>query len=220
MRKIAYLTLTAMLILAATGCREGSKTADGRCHIYGTIDEKYNDKRIFLVPLTGPATAATVDSIEVKDGKFEFHPDTLMMAKILMDYHYRLGIQPLLVVVEPGEVKVSIDSISHASGTPLNDSLEHWKVITEQHNQQMMLMRKTIKGLELQGDSLRAKAVKERSDSFHLAYKQLTRRMAKNMEGSMLGGFLKELYPLTYKRSYPNGRVVTMNADTNEEIAE
>jgi len=28
------------------------------------------------------------------------------------------------------------------------------------------------------------------------------------------------MYPLTYVRKYPDGRSVTINADTNEEIAE
>ena len=31
---------------------------------------------------------------------------------------------------------------------------------------------------------------------------------------------LNSLYPLTYKRQLPDGRIVTMNADTNEEIPE
>jgi len=44
--------------------------------------------------------------------------------------------------------------------------------------------------------------------------------MAKNLEGSVLGDFLKDMFPLTYKRQMPDGRVVTMNADTNEEIPE
>jgi hypothetical protein len=44
--------------------------------------------------------------------------------------------------------------------------------------------------------------------------------MAKNLEGQVLGDFLKGLYPLTYKRQMPDGRIVTMNADTNEVIEE
>ena len=44
--------------------------------------------------------------------------------------------------------------------------------------------------------------------------------MAKNLEGQVLGEFLKGLYPLTYKRKFPDGRIATINADTNEEIPE
>ena len=44
--------------------------------------------------------------------------------------------------------------------------------------------------------------------------------MAKSLEGSVLGNFLKNMYPMTYKKKMPDGRIVTINADTNEEIAE
>ena len=200
------------------GCQQVN---DGKCHIEGTVNgEQYEGKRIFLVPNSGPATMETVDSIEITNGKFHFEPDSMQMYKILLDYHYRMGLQPLLVVGEPGTVKVTIDSISHATGTPQNDSLEQWKVQTEIHNRQMSLMRRNIAGLKKQGDSVQANYIQQRADSFHLVYKNYTRQMAKNLEGQVLGDFLKGLYPLTYKRKFPDGRIVTMNADTNEEIPE
>ncbi len=194
---------------------------DGKFHVEGVVNgEQYEGKRIFIVPLYGKKTAEYVDSMEIKDGKFHFTKDTMQMYKILLDYHYRLGVQPLLVVGEPGTIHVTIDSISHAVGTPQNDSLEQWKVRTEIHNQQLGKMRKNIVDLQKQGDTVQAKYLTQRADSFHLVYKNYTRRMAKNLEGSTLGDFMKDLYPLTYKRKYPDGRVVTINADTNEEIPE
>ena len=200
------------------GCQQAN---DGKCHIEGTVNgEQYEGKRIFLVPNSGPATMETVDSMEIKDGKFHFEPDSMQMYKILLDYHFRFGLQPLLVVGEPGTIHVTIDSISHATGTPQNDSLEQWKVQTEIHNHQMGLMRRNIAGLKKQGDSVQAKYIQQRADSFHLVYKNYTRQMAKNLEGQVLGDFLKGLYPLTYKRQMPDGRIVTMNADTNEVIEE
>ena len=194
---------------------------DGKFHVEGVVNgEQYEGKRIFIVPLYGKKTAEYVDSMEIKDGKFHFTKDTMQMYKILLDYHYRLGIQPLLVVGEPGTIHVTIDSISHAMGTPQNDSLEQWKMRTEIHNQQLGKRRKNIVDLQKQGDTVQAKYLTQRADSFHLVYKNYTRRMAKNLEGSTLGDFMKDLYPLTYKRKYPDGRVVTFNADTNEEIPE
>ena len=60
--------------------------------------------------------------------------------------------------------------------------------------------------------------LQQRADSFHLVYKTYTRQMAKNLEGQVLGEFLKGLYPKTYLRKYPDGRVVTIDADTNKEM--
>ena len=216
-KKVLPFYLFTLLLLFGS-CQQSN---DWKCHIEGTVNgEQYEGKRIFLVPNSGPATMETVDSMEIKDGKFHFEPDSVQMYKILLDYHYRIGLQPLLIVGEPGTINVTIDSISHATGTPQNDSLEQWKIQTEIHNRQLGMMRKNMAELNKRGDSLQAKYIQQRADSFHLVYKNYTRQLAKNMEGSVLGNFLNSLYPLTYKRQLPDGRIVTMNADTNEEIAE
>ena len=191
------------------------------CRIQGVVNgEQFEGKRIFLVPFTGPKSAETVDSMEIKDGKFHFETDSMQMYKILIDLRFRVGIQPLLVIGEPGEVKVVIDSVSHAVGTPQNDSLEKWKVRTEIHNRELSKMRRYIADLQQQGDTVRAKYIQQRADSFHLVYKNYSRQMAENLKEGVLHDFLKNMFPLTYQRKYPDGRVVTMNADTNEEIPE
>ena len=213
-----FLPLYLLTFLLLSACQQVN---DGKFHVEGVVNgEQYEGKRIFIVPLYGKKTAEYVDSMEITSGKFHFTKDSMQMYKILLDYHYRMGIQPLLVVGEPGTIKVVIDSVSHASGTPQNDSLEKWKVRTEMHNRELGKMRKFIVDLKKQGDTVQAKYIAQRADSFHLVYKNYTRRMAKNMEGQTLGDFLKDMYPLTYKRKYPDGRTVTINADTNEEIPE
>jgi len=218
MKKIFLLGMMMVAVAIIYSCQQ---PGDGKCHINGTVNgEQYEGKRIFLVPFSGPATAETVDSMEITDGKFHFTADSLQMYKILLDYHYRFGLQPLLVVGEPGNITVTIDTISHAIGTPQNDSLEQWKIRTENHNLELAKMRKDINTKNKIGDSIQAKQLQQQADSFHLAYKNYSRQMAKQLEGTVLGNFLKERFPLTYKRTYPDGRVVTMNADTNEEIPE
>ncbi len=222
MRKILLCFVAMVAIMIFFSCQQKS---DGLCHIEGVVNgEQYEGKRIFVVPMFGPKTAEYVDSMEITNGKFsftkDFTKDSMQMYKILLDYHYRFGLQPLLIVGEPGTIRITIDSISHATGTPQNDSLEKWKVQTEIHNLQLGRMRKNITELQKTGDTAQANYIKQRADSFHLVYKNNTRRMAKNLEGSVLGNFLKTMYPLTYKKKMSDGRIVTMNADTNEEIPE
>ena len=167
-KKVLPFYLFTLLLLFGS-CQQSN---DGKCHIEGTVNgEQYEGKRIFLVPYSGPATMETVDSMEIKDGKFHFEPDSVQMYKILLDYHYRMGLQPLLIVGEPGTINVTIDSISHATGTPQNDSLEHWKVLTDIHNRQLGMMRRNIANLKIRGDSMQAKYIQQRADSFHLVYK-------------------------------------------------
>jgi hypothetical protein len=218
MRKILLCFIALAAVTMMFSCQSAN---NGKCRINGVVNgEQYEGKRIFLVPMYGPKTAEYVDSMEITNGQFHFEPDSAQMYKILLDYHYRFGLQPLLIVGEPGTIEVIIDSISHATGTPQNDSLEKWKVQTEIHNMQLAKMRKNIADLQMKGDTVQAQYLAQRADSFHLAYKNYTRRLAKNLKEGVLYDFLKEMYPLTYQRKYPDGRVVTINADTNEEIKE
>ena len=214
MRKILLCFIALAAVTMMFSCQSAN---NGKCRINGVVKgEQYEGKRIFLVPMYGPKTAEYVDSMEITNGQFHFEPDSAQMYKILLDYHYRFGLQPLLIVGEPGTIEVIIDSISHATGTPQNDSLEKWKVQTEIHK--MAKMRKNIADLQMKGDTVQALYLAQRADSFHLAYKNYTRRLAKNLKEGVLYDFLKEMYPLTYQRKYPDGRVVTINADTNEEL--
>ena len=214
MRRILFFIMMALIAMMVVSCQNSRE-----CRIHGTVvGEQYEGKRIFLVPFTGPATAETVDSIEIKDGKFEFTPDSMQMYKILLDYHYRFGTQPLIVIAEPGDIQVRIDTISSAVGTPQNDSLQVWKELTEAHGREYGALNRLIAAKKQHNDTIEAAKIKEQARKIHLVYKNRSRAMAANMEGTILGDFLKGMFPLTYQRKYPDGRIVTMNADTNEPV--
>ena len=192
---------------------------DTTCRIHGTVGiEHLNGKRIFLVPLFGPQTAEYVDSVVIKDGKFEFTTDSAKMFKILVDYHYRAGVQQLLVVGEPGDILVNIDSVSSAGGAPQNDSLQAWKELTEQHNRDNAMYSRTIHMLRECNHTEEATQKEQELREVHLAYMNRTRQMAANMKGTTLGDFLEGLFPATYERQMPDGSIVTIDTDTNEPI--
>ena len=204
MRKIMRLPIVALLLVAVASCDGRQEPSASLCRIHGVApNPNLEGKQIFLVPLTND-TRWNVDSVVIRDGRFAFERDTLMMAKIIIDYHFRQGFQPLLVVVEPGDIHVEIDSISSAHGTPQNDSLQMWKQITEAHNARQFALRKDGRVAE--------------ADSLHLAYKRYTRQLATHLREGVLHDFLENLYPLTYQKQMPDGRIVTVNADTHEEM--
>jgi len=216
MKKLLLFSILAILGLTWVGC--DNKDAS-KCHISGTIPAEYNGKRIFLVPFTD-SRREVVDSVVIEDGKFEFTRDTVMLAKILLDYHFRMGVEPLLVIVEPGEVKVSIDSVSHAGGTAQNDSLEQWKVRKQSHDQEMIRMNIMIEKLKKDGKTQEADTLKQEKDRFHLAFKNYTRQMVVNLKEGVLHDFLNGFYPKTYKRKMPDGKEMIIDADTNEPISQ
>ena len=120
---IGMMTVASMMVMA--GCKTATKEI---CRIHGTMESsRWDGKKIFLVPMFGLQDAAHVDSVVIKDGKFEFTADTTEMKVIRVDYHYRDGVQDLLVVSEPGDIKVTVGANSISGGTPQNDSLQVWK---------------------------------------------------------------------------------------------
>ncbi len=120
---LGLLTVVSMVVMA--GCQSPNKQL---CRIHGKMESgRWDGKKIFLVPMFGLQDAAHVDSVVIKDGTFEFAVDTVEMKVIRVDYHYRDGVQDLLVVSEPGDVEVTIGANSITSGTPQNDSLQVWK---------------------------------------------------------------------------------------------
>ena len=210
MKRIFYGVLTLLAIAVFMACGQGEK--NGSCRIHGTVDDsRLNGKQIFLVPLEDNSAEA-VDSVYIRDGKFEFVTDTCHMAQIIMDYHFRDGVQRLLVVTEPGDITVHIGKVSSASGTRGNDSLEVWKQATERHTREMATFRQAAAEMS-KTDAARAKQLEAQADSVHKAYKQYTRQLATQVGEGALSTFLGSLYPTSYPKRMPDGTVVTVTEE-------
>lgn len=191
MKKIIFAFTAGLLALSTVGMA-GCQKADegGECRIHGTMQSsRWDGKRIFLVPMFGPQDAAHVDSVVIENGKFEFTADTTEMKVIRVDYHYREGAQDLLVVSEPGDVKVTIGSNSVSSGTPQNDSLQVWKDQLMTFNQAYRQLR--MQASEAKNDSIlmtKGKEVQQQLQDYNRAF---TARQPKGV----LREFLERMYP-------------------------
>ena len=209
---IQIVACVAMSFLAF-GCG-----GDGKCHIHGTISNQYDGKRIFLKPFGGPATSENVDSVVIRDGKFEFVSDTTKMKVILLDYHFRMGVEQLLVVTEAGDLQVEIGVDSRSSGTPQNDSLQQWKVRKHIYDQQFPPMKQEVERLRKAGQTAKADSLEEQAKSIRIAFNRYSRRMAENVGAGPLRDFLSSMFPLTYKRQMPDSTYVEYDFDTHEPI--
>jgi len=198
-------------LVLALGCLAGCQNKATKCRIHGTIPAKYNNVRIFLVPLKDQSKEA-VDSVVIRDGKFEFETEKYVVADIRLDYHHRLGIQNLLVVTEPGDIVVHIDSVSSSKGTPQNDSLQMWKDLTIKHNKEYSSLMSTARKAMAAGDSTSGLTIKTLADSIHHVYVRRSVKLGENLKKGPLHDFLLELYPRTYKQKMPDGTVVEKKA--------
>lgn len=182
---IGMMTVTSMVVMA--GCKSAEK---GNSRIHGTMESnRWDGKKIFLVPMFGLQDAAHVDSVVIKDGKFEFVADTTEMKVIRVDYHYRDGVQDLLVVSEPGDIKVTVGANSISGGTPQNDSLQAWK-------DQMMKFNSEYNKLRMQArqsgsdDILmtKGKEIQQQLRDFNIAF-------TKRQSPGVFKDFLQKMYP-------------------------
>ena len=175
--KKTIITLLAGAALLAS-CAEQEKGYV----IYGTVSNpELEGAQVFLVPLEN-ATKETIDSVYISNQMFEFRGTEEKMADIRIERYKRYGNENLLVVTEPGETFVTIGQVSSSRGTPQNDSLQVWKNLTMQYNQQV--------------SSLRRQGRKEEAAALRESYIDRTRRMASNVgKESTLGVFLNSRFP-------------------------
>lgn len=211
MKKTVICGAVVMAVMAM-GCTPKQEN-DGLCRIHGVANERLNDKKIFLVPMEGPATMETVDSVVIKDGKFEFESECGEMKVIRMDYRHRSGVEDLLVVMEPGDVEVLIDSVSCGKGTAQNDSLQGWKEYTRSHNRSLAPYRIRLREAKKAGDKATAAAAQVQLDSLQREYRRHSRKLAANLQEGAFRRFLETRFPTNYKKQMPDGTIETVPWD-------
>lgn len=122
MRKI-FLLITVLIFLSAS-CRKSPVF-----RIEGKVpDEVFSGSNVYLVALDAPLTRR-VDSTVVENGSFSFEIEADSFSVMILRIPARFPdiIEDLVVVAEDGTVLAVLDSISHGSGTRLNNILQEWK---------------------------------------------------------------------------------------------
>lgn len=194
MRKLLYIALVC--VAAGLGCCGNPKE---EYVVKGsTSQERLEGERVFLVPYGSPTIEDSigVDSTVIKNGKFEFRGHKgEFLARVTMDKRVRYGTQDLLIVTEPGEITVIIDSVSSGTGTPQNNVLQAWKILKEDHDKVQWNQFQHIKYLREQGDTVYANALQDSLRQFNEHYvNQIHALMRGIPEGSTAHTLLSERY--------------------------
>ena len=125
-----------LYIVLVRSCTEAKK--DDSFIVQGTTSQnRLNGKKIFLVPWGSKEIEDSigVDSVWIKDNKFEFQGHGEYIARVSVERRERYSTQDLLIVTEHGSViNVVIDSVSYGGGTPQNEVLQQWKELKEAHD--------------------------------------------------------------------------------------
>lgn len=162
-----------------------------------TSQERLEGQKVFLVPFGSPGMEEKygVDSTIIKDGKFEFIGDNgPFFARITIDLKVRYGTQDLLMVAEPGEIQVVIDTVSSGRGTPQNDALQMWKELKEDRDRVAWTQGQHIKWLEEKGDTVYAVALRDSLRNFNEHYLQQVKGIMRMLGKGEAYDWLKERY--------------------------
>jgi len=91
-------------------------------------DSTFNGSKIYFVALDGPISR-NVDSTIIDKGKFHFEKkaDSLCVKILRVPARFPVIIEDLVVVLEPGNLNVSLSGNSQGEGTRLNNILQSWK---------------------------------------------------------------------------------------------
>ena len=193
MRKLFYLLLA--FVCTGMACCTGSK--DEYVIKGSTSQSRLDGERVFLVPYGTKAyeDSIGVDSVVIKNGKFEFRGHKgEFLARVTMDKRVRYGTQDLLIVTEPGEITVVIDSISSGKGTPQNDLLQAWKVLKEEHDMVQWNQSQHIKYLREQGDTVYANALADSLRTYNEGYLKLIHDLMKTVGSGTGYDVLRQRY--------------------------
>ena len=174
MKKILLLVGALLALSASCSDNREAPLEPGEFLIEGRLPaNRYDSAVLYLVPMQGPQPRP-VDSVFVNaDGTFSFRGNVEQMAVLRLDYHYRFGIQELLVVTEPGHTKVILDSVSSSEGTPQNDALQKWKEHQEKVSSAGVMLNKLRKQVGSDGEELIAKCDSVRQEAGEFNYQWL-----------------------------------------------
>lgn len=189
---------SVLFFIAAVFAFSSCESQDEKFVIKGTTTQsRLNGERVFLVPFGGKEIEDSigVDSVVVKDNKFEFTGHGEYMARITMDKRVRYGTQDLLIVTEGGGVvEVVIDSVSHGGGTPQNEALEQWKNIKIMHDQIAGPQVVRLVNMRRAGDSINAEPLADSLKVFNEQFKSQVLDIIKVLGKGTVYDFLYERY--------------------------
>ena len=186
------LSVLGILLLFLASCQSDK---GGECRIYGEMaDHSRDGKMVYLVPLIRPDSVG-VDSTVITDGKFEFRTRECRMSIVRVELLSRYGLQDLLVVTEPGDVWVKIDSVSSSGGTPQNEVLQQWKEYTQDYGRAFYACRQKRNAAFRAGDTTAANGVQVEVDSLQRVYRNKSRALIEGLAEGALRDFLAGKFP-------------------------
>lgn len=175
-----------LLILTLFSCKkENNFTLKGNLP-----DSTFDGEYIFLAPLEN-AVRERVDSVLITNGKFTIKSqvDKPEIYVVRTRPLLRLQLQELIVVKEPGNLQATIGNNSAITGTPLNDSIQHWKEHKTTFDSKLAGLRQLYNSTA----EIERGTVNRQIDSLRSVTMDFHYRFIKNNRNNVVGNFVLKM---------------------------
>ena len=161
--------------------------------IEGTVDKMADGAKVLLRKQVNESFV-DLDSTFVKNGKFAFRgqQDSATMALLTVESKEKLPYMPALFILENGNLKVNVDTVSSVSGTKLNDVFQSYMESRFNMDKKMEQLSREYVTDYLTGtltDSILTKLKKQFSDE-EANLKILTQKYIQNNTDNISGIYL------------------------------
>jgi hypothetical protein len=131
----------SVILLLTTACTSRHTVIEGTLP-----NENYHDEWVYWVPYKD-ASSKTVDSARINKDVFKItiaDNNRNKMGFVRLRPLLRFEIQEVIVYTEVGTTRLQLDSISSASGTPLNDVLQNWKDNKQKYDREIAALYRKL----------------------------------------------------------------------------
>jgi len=201
MKSVIQLSCYSVIILFVVACTNNSAVIQG-----SLPNDNYRDEWVYWAPMEG-ASSKTVDSVRINHDSFRLVLSAQNHNKlgiVRVRPVLRLALQEVVVFTEPGIIEVKLDSVSSASGTPLNEALQIWKNRKHQFDRETSILRKKLRTAETsEADVIRTEIEKVAADYYHDIFQMVLKN-----QNNEIGRFLL----LRYKTFFTAEQISTIES--------
>ncbi|MCY1722942.1 DUF4369 domain-containing protein [Prolixibacteraceae bacterium Z1-6] len=179
-RIIKFPVVLLIVVYTLSGC-----SPDNNFSIAGRVpDTSYDGEWMYLVPLVN-APLERVDSSLITNGTFQFEGfvETPEIYIIRPKPLYRLSLQELLIVKEPGQTQAYLGESSVTGGTANNNLLHRWKEQKTIFDKKHRLLQNSLANSDAEGEEL----IKKQLDSLRLEKNEYHYNFALNNNDNVVG---------------------------------
>ncbi len=166
--KNLIILLTSIFLLISCSDKE-KYTIDGAVYAGGNFE----GEMVYLVPFFRSTSDSRIDSATIQNSRFHFEGE--VSGSEVYEIRFRpmmeLFLDKLVVIKEPGSVWVILNRPSTAQGTPLNDSLQTWRIYQTKVNQNIQQLNRMLK----RAPAGTTKPIQDEIDSIKMSFERYNR---------------------------------------------